>query len=107
MYVLPEVLGRRILDSNNTTEALDALIHLSHLEISYATIAFGTYRREFAYFGQTVGNGQEMLKVARKSSSQSNTVATCDNALCGDVATFFAVLAATGREHGKDDSYTY
>ena len=75
--ILPEILGRRILDSYDTTEVLDALIHLSHLEIGYTTIAIGTYRREFAYFGQTIGNSKKMLKVASKPGSQRDTVAMC------------------------------
>jgi hypothetical protein len=62
--ILPEILGRRILDSNDATEVLYALIRLSHLEIGYTTIAIGTYGREFAYFGQTIGNGKKMLEIA-------------------------------------------
>jgi hypothetical protein len=64
MDIIPEILGRRILDGHYTAEAFYAFIHLSHLEIGYTTIAIGTYRREFAYFGQTIGNGKKMLEIA-------------------------------------------
>ena len=106
--ILPKVLSRRILDSNDATEVLNALVHLSHLEIGHTTIAVSTYRREFANSGQAVGNIKEMLEVASKSGSKSNAVAVGTHHLSGNVALCIAPFPATSREYNKcnDGHYT-
>ena len=62
--ILPEILCRRILYFVDATEALDALIHLAHLEIGHTTIAVGTYRREFSSLSQTIRNSKEVFEIA-------------------------------------------
>ena len=109
MDILPEVLGRRILDRNDAAEVFDALIHLSHLEISHTTIAVGTYRREFSSLSQTISNSKEVFEIACKPGGHGYTVAMGTHLRTWNEALLTIILAITSREHSKghNDYYTY
>ena len=55
----------------------------------------------------TVGDGQEMLEVASKSSSKCKTVAMGTHHLIGNVALGIAPLPATSREWDSAESLTF
>ena len=109
VYILPKIFSGGIVYSYDTTEHLYTFVCLSQLKIGHATIAVGTYRREFSCLSQTISHSKEIIEIAREPGGKSNTIATCTFQFVGNVALHLTIFSTTSRKHQRchNGHYTY
>jgi hypothetical protein len=97
MDVLLEIGSRWGFVGYRATKTLHAFVYLSQLEIGYAPVTVGTYLRQFSGICQTVGDGEEVIKVAGKPGCQRNAVAMGAHHCFRDVTETPAVFSLAAR----------